>query len=1101
MAEGVQGAACIVCFMTQAYQDSVNCKLELKFAQQSGVPIVPVMMQPNFTAKKWLGILTAGSIWTPMYEIASLLDSVTKLIAQAQQVIPGLLQDADATSDVASETSEGTTSFDVAGWGEGMFSLSERREELERLRVETVPSAARRGNNSSIGDGAESLLCSLPAMVPVLPRGLFVTAEMQRVLDAVLSDASTPQIGFCGMGGIGKTTVSSWVAHAETVRKRFRMIAWISLGQTPTLDACINLLHLQLTGIGVPEDIPGDTKQELLKQAFLNRSVLLVLDDCWDVDVAKHFKWIDPNTNSKILISSRVRNALDGGDIIDVVVPSKMNAGKMLLSTADMDIEALQSRKEVEQIVELCKRLPLTLGIAGKLIKELATGSSMTDTSDWADLVALLKEEFNDTDGSLSVEESVIRASIKSIPKRMRKQVTRLFHGFALVPEDMHVPLPVLGMIFDACTNPDDVDANKKISTVPLSRMHIRNYLKVLIDRSLVLGTVDRPQLHDVMLDYVQTHFAGDKYKASQRRLVESLRKADRSPASATGKYMLLCIKYHITESHDSNWERSPQAMSWLEDHTHGVQDVVATSAASILPTEALATECEADKRWWQAALRWNAFAAVKSAEAGTNTGGNEYLKLAVNASANVVIFPRDSSSATTAVATVASSVSQFDLDSFDMYALNTILLAWDPADLAMFFERIGTLLGTEAAQSLPLLKLGVLFTTGFFPALIRPNPQAYAHECWKVATVCLETAADESNELGRILKPLATVFIFLAGELVMQEPGFTWDSFGSAGDKIVDYTNAYTYDTHHEVFVRTNSTDGQAYAGGIHIATLQFGRVQDSIRMADNHLALAQKLAANPAEVGYVLFFVFGTCFASAIYHVLNLSQHVQQLYIALGVTFDSVEERLREVTKDEPLFASMEHKGVGGGIQSLRRCLWQIKSFCVLHLNVSKADAIAWLESLPDNAEFIEYGMTMEAHDVGVQHGHYHVVWIALAHEKVGLHEGALRFADLQLEPDVSRGGSPGRNWAKVIALACKGRVLAQMGRGSEAVAAFQAAITVSQQSYRLMEAFAVRELSNYEGGGEAAAQASLILEIKLHEFDGRMTREEFNTLKIGP
>ena len=57
--------------MTQAYQDSANCKLELKFAQQSGVPIIPVMMQADFVAKGWLAILTAGAIWTPMYDNAS----------------------------------------------------------------------------------------------------------------------------------------------------------------------------------------------------------------------------------------------------------------------------------------------------------------------------------------------------------------------------------------------------------------------------------------------------------------------------------------------------------------------------------------------------------------------------------------------------------------------------------------------------------------------------------------------------------------------------------------------------------------------------------------------------------------------------------------------------------------------------------------------------------------------------------------------------------------------------------------------------------------------------------------------------------------------
>jgi hypothetical protein len=48
--------------MTKAYQSSGNCKLELKFAQQSGVPILPVKMEDTFTASGWLGILTAGSI-------------------------------------------------------------------------------------------------------------------------------------------------------------------------------------------------------------------------------------------------------------------------------------------------------------------------------------------------------------------------------------------------------------------------------------------------------------------------------------------------------------------------------------------------------------------------------------------------------------------------------------------------------------------------------------------------------------------------------------------------------------------------------------------------------------------------------------------------------------------------------------------------------------------------------------------------------------------------------------------------------------------------------------------------------------------------------
>jgi hypothetical protein len=157
--------------------------------------------------------------------------------------------------------------------------------------------------------------------------------------------------------------------------------------------------------------------------------------------------------------------------------------------------------------------------------------------------------------------------------------------------------------------------------------MHIRNYLKVLIDRSLVLGTVDRPQLHDVMLDYVRKELAGDQYKASQRRLVDAFRKADRSPASATGKYMQLCIKHHITEAYDEVWGKSPQAMSWLEDHVKGVQDTIATATACVLPdVAALATAAEEAKQWWSAALRWNACAAKQMNALGSFGAGHEYV-------------------------------------------------------------------------------------------------------------------------------------------------------------------------------------------------------------------------------------------------------------------------------------------------------------------------------------------------------------------------------------------------------------------------------------------------------------------------------------------
>lgn len=667
MAEGVQDAVCLICFMTQAYQDSANCKLELKFAQQSGVPIIPVMMQPDFKAKGWLGILTSGSIWTPMHDRATVPDGVDNLIIQVQHVLHGSGDDADTHSEGSSEAG---SAFDIGSWGAeiSLFSLEETRDELERLRDEVAPLTSKR---SSAVVGA---LCPLPAMVPPLLRGLYVTMEMQSVLDAVLSDTSPPQIGFCGMGGIGKTTVSCWVTRSDAVRTKFATVAWITLGQTPVLALCMDLLHMQLAGSAFPDSVAIDQKHEILKQAFLNKSVLLILDDCWDGAVAKHFNWIDQSTNSKILLSSRIRDVLDGGQIIDIAAPSKTDAVKMLLSTAGMDVEAFKSREEVGQIAKLCKRLPLTIGVAGKLIRQLSHGSNMLEASDWADVVTMLEEELNDLDGSMSIEESVIRVSIKAIPKKMQKHVSQLFTAFALVPEDTFVPLSVLGMVFDACSEP--ASAQK-----PLSRLQVRRYLKLLIDRSLVLGTVDRPQLHDVMLDYVQKQLAGEPYILAQRRLVESLRKSDRSRATPTGQYLQQCIKHHIKESYDASWERGEQAISWIEDHVSGVQDVVASSAASILPAEVLAQEAEDAEMWWRASLRWNAVGLMTLAETGHLSESGAFVKRAVDASAKASVGVQQSKSDDGA----GTLLTQYDLDSFDICALCMILKAWDPVDVGVY--------------------------------------------------------------------------------------------------------------------------------------------------------------------------------------------------------------------------------------------------------------------------------------------------------------------------------------------------------------------------------------------------------------------------------
>ena len=392
-----------------------------------------------------------------------------------------------------------------------------------------------------------------------------------------------------------------------------------------------------------------EQKQEYVKQEFRKRSVLLVLDDCWDVEAAKNLVWIDEaNTNSKVLISSRVRDVLEGSfvigsmpEVVDVPLPSSEDAARMLLGAAGMrekgasftgedeDKAAEEMKQPVElaeavRVADVCKRLPLTIGIAAKIIRQLSI------TGDFTDVVELLQEEMAAVQES-SIEEGVIRASVKSIPETIQKNVVRLFHAFSLVPEDCQIPLDVLGMIYEAC-NHGPAAAGKTPAarrgsiggarTKSISRLHIRKYLKVLIDRSLVLGTVDSPQLHDIVWEYVKCQMSPEDIKAAQRRLVESFRQANRSVKWPLGQYMRDNIGHHIKMSYDDAWATSTQAISWLDDHDKGLQDGVSTAVASVVPVAKYAKEAEGKGEWWKATLRWSA--AARAAYAGSGSFGSE---------------------------------------------------------------------------------------------------------------------------------------------------------------------------------------------------------------------------------------------------------------------------------------------------------------------------------------------------------------------------------------------------------------------------------------------------------------------------------------------
>merc|ERR1719201_1756608 len=91
----------------------------------------------------------------------------------------------------------------------------------------------------------------------------------------------------------------------------------------------------------------------------------------------------------------------------------------------------------VLEIVDLCGRLPLALGIAGRLAASL----DLVGTYDWSDMIGVLKEELRESHSG-GAEGGMIRASLKGLKGSTQEQenVKALLRLFAIVPEDTHCP-------------------------------------------------------------------------------------------------------------------------------------------------------------------------------------------------------------------------------------------------------------------------------------------------------------------------------------------------------------------------------------------------------------------------------------------------------------------------------------------------------------------------------------------------------------------------------------------------------------------------------------------------------------------------------------
>jgi hypothetical protein len=495
MADGVQNAACVLAFMTQQYEDSPNCKSELKFARDKLVPIIPIMFQTGgWRAGGWLGLITAGALWIPFVEPTQFENNIGMLIQQIGTV-----------SGLAIESSS-------SGAAEAVVQLT------------PMPAADFEVSATAVDlDSVDRSLAVVPAEVPHLSANVRKAAEMDQLKALLLDDGDDAKRGFevssqkksktglHGMGGIGKTVMAAWIARDLEIRAHFDLIIWVTCSQDPNVDRLLQLMYLQATGKELgPGKAPEEVRQ-MVSDAVADKNVLLIIDDVWNAQDETALNIVDCSGDSagasRVLVTTRIRGLLhgSGAEQVEIGLPSMAAALGLLCQSAGLGgaVASNELPPEASEVVDICGRLPLALDIAGRLITDMGLGSG-----NWNGVPQMLRQEMAAASGDeTSLEYRIISISMNAIAERDRQGCREIFAVLATVAEDTHIPPDAFFIMFSEIT----------AALGPVPHLQLRKWMQLLINRSLILNNWERPQLHDIGESSVSRHPSLYTYGVSYR--------------------------------------------------------------------------------------------------------------------------------------------------------------------------------------------------------------------------------------------------------------------------------------------------------------------------------------------------------------------------------------------------------------------------------------------------------------------------------------------------------------------------------------------------------------------------------------------------------
>jgi hypothetical protein len=213
-----------------------------------------------------------------------------------------------------------------------------------------------------------------PYLVPSLPpQGVFgrdeALGKIEEMLAAKISDSSeAAPLALRGFGGIGKTTLAISIGRGRNVSALYPDgVLWVELGPNPSVRQ-----FLTTWGDALDVDLRTErdeaTCEARLRNALSRRRALLILDDIWNPNHARHFLLGGPSCRT-LLTTREFQIAYDLTTPERTLQVGLLDLASSLQMLRKLAPEAVAlDRKAAEKLCRKLDGLPLAIKLAGRLL-------------------------------------------------------------------------------------------------------------------------------------------------------------------------------------------------------------------------------------------------------------------------------------------------------------------------------------------------------------------------------------------------------------------------------------------------------------------------------------------------------------------------------------------------------------------------------------------------------------------------------------------------------------------------------------------------------------------------------------------------------------